>query len=93
MALIGEDKFSSGGFPHLHRPIKACRGNVPAIGRPGYPGYYARVALVVYIVPPKLIRIFPAGIPLILSVLVEESYVQLVSGEPLTDTAVGRFVA
>ena len=44
-------------------------------------------------VPPKLTRTFPAGIPLILSVLVEESYVQLVSGEPLTDTVVGCFVA
>ena len=43
--------------------------------------------------PPKLIRTFPAGMPLILSILVEESYVQLVSGDPLTDTAIGRFVA
>jgi hypothetical protein len=42
--------------------------------------------------PPKLMRTVPAGSPLMLSELVAGSYVQFVSGVPLTETAVGCLV-
>jgi hypothetical protein len=42
--------------------------------------------------PPKLISTVPAGIPLMFNELVVGSYVQPVSGVPLTETAVGCLV-
>src|SRR5258708_5400585 len=46
MPSIGQHVVSSGGVPHLYCLILARRGNALAIGRPGYPGYYARMAMV-----------------------------------------------